>query len=51
MNEELSDQLLEVVAVLGEAMASIKASRADGVISSNERQQIGLHLRKSINEL
>lgn len=50
-DEELSDQLLDVTAVLGEAMAEIKASRADGVITPQERQQIGLHLRKSINEL
>ncbi len=50
-DEELSDQLLEVVAVLGQAMGTIKTSRADGVITANERQQIGLHLRKSINEL
>ncbi len=50
-DEELSDQLLDVTAVLGEAMAEIKASRADGVITQQEREQIGLHLRKSINEL
>jgi hypothetical protein len=50
-DEEFSDQLLEVMAVVGEAMATIKESRADGIVTPQERKQIGLHLRKAVTEL
>lgn len=50
-DEELSDQLLKISEQMGMALAEIRASRADGVITQDEYECIGRELTNTVKEV
>jgi hypothetical protein len=50
-DEELSDQLLKISEQMGMALAEIRASRADGVITHDEFESIGRELTNTVREV
>ena len=50
-DEELSDQLLKISEQMGMALAEIRASRADGVITQAEYESIGHELTNTVKEV
>ncbi|MBP7996956.1 MAG: hypothetical protein KAY89_02485, partial [Thiopseudomonas sp.] len=50
-DEELSDQLLLISEQMGIALAEIRDSRADGVITPDEFERIGRELTNTVREV